>query len=781
MIVYNKDWWGLPLLCRLYGSAMTRTLPFAIISMLGTIWIQLDPNQDYFPGWRHPYPYTLFAFIVGFAVVFRTNFAITRYWEGRTQIQVMSSSLAACAMQLLSWDNVQSAGYRRYHHRGEEKAEDNNDHNNDDDSNDVEEAAASREVAWFRQSLVHLLSLAHALALQNVRADRAMSNLVPFYLRRPRDEKHKHASVKTGTANDDFFLAQMRADILHPPTPRATSYPTDADENVDDGLEGIVEDEEEDEGSGGGGGGDYNNDNNIYEDGVEAALVAHAVAQQRRDDPELGLPTKPKPEETEREHDVGNSNNNVDEEDRGDRAVVFSTVALRGSTGVLPSSPSEPALSDGVLTPSSSSRRMTASSDGDIVKRTTTTTTTTEAEVGDDEMAGLPMLPNHSTTTTAADVGGGASSSSASTSYTPPRNRIHHRQTKKTSLQQKPQEEKHVQAQSNIGGSKHSVHLHERPEHVKSRVRGWWRGMFKLPCNIEAVTRYNAAFPLPVIAGLSSRERMLLKTVRIERSHVVMTLIHNLIAERVESGGLVRAPAPILTRSYQSLERATEAYMMARKLSDTPFPFPHSQLITGLLVIHACLTPIMVAAFCADVVLAPFLTLVAVWAYWTLNEVARELEDPFIFDPNNLPLAKLQSEFNLRLLAISGTVSLLASSSYGWHDLLPGGTSSRDEAVVGTEYGNLEMALFGDGVPANRSSASAQATSGRRTAGRFTSRELTKLKMPSQSYRRSVDVSEIRHDIGDADSDAGEEKQSIESESPFGFLRRQSLRTQHFA
>ena len=109
MIVYNKDWWGLPLLCRLYGSAMTRTLPFAIISMLGTIWIQLD-TTDYFPGWRHPYPYTLFAFIVGFAVVFRTNFAITRYWEGRTQIQVMSSSLTACAMQLLSWDNVQSAG-----------------------------------------------------------------------------------------------------------------------------------------------------------------------------------------------------------------------------------------------------------------------------------------------------------------------------------------------------------------------------------------------------------------------------------------------------------------------------------------------------------------------------------------------------------------------------------------------------------------------------------------------------------------------------------------------
>lgn len=31
--------------------------------------------------------------------------------------------------------------------------------------------------------------------------------------------------------------------------------------------------------------------------------------------------------------------------------------------------------------------------------------------------------------------------------------------------------------------------------------------------------------------------------------------------------------------------------------------------------------------------------------YWALNEVARDLEDPFIYDPNDLPLARIQVEF----------------------------------------------------------------------------------------------------------------------------------------
>ena len=37
--------------------------------------------------------------------------------------------------------------------------------------------------------------------------------------------------------------------------------------------------------------------------------------------------------------------------------------------------------------------------------------------------------------------------------------------------------------------------------------------------------------------------------------------------------------------------------------------------------------------------------------YWALNEVSRELEDPYLHAPNDLALARLQFLFNERLLA----------------------------------------------------------------------------------------------------------------------------------
>ena len=32
----------------------------------------------------------------------------------------------------------------------------------------------------------------------------------------------------------------------------------------------------------------------------------------------------------------------------------------------------------------------------------------------------------------------------------------------------------------------------------------------------------------------------------------------------------------------------------------------------------------------------------ALQTYWAMNEVARDLEDPFVYEPNDLPLARFQ-------------------------------------------------------------------------------------------------------------------------------------------
>ena len=82
--------------------------------------------------------------------------------------------------------------------------------------------------------------------------------------------------------------------------------------------------------------------------------------------------------------------------------------------------------------------------------------------------------------------------------------------------------------------------------------------------------------------------------------------------------------------------------VMSRKLADTPFPFPWAQMVLVLLIIFAGTLPLMVVAFIDKLWLAVIIDFFSVQAYWALNEVARDVEDPWVYEPNDLPLARLQ-------------------------------------------------------------------------------------------------------------------------------------------
>ena len=73
MITYNKIGWGLPLLFRLYGSAFPRSFPPAAISAGITVLFYLTLETSDRSWWRHPYPFQIFAYIVGFIVIFRCD------------------------------------------------------------------------------------------------------------------------------------------------------------------------------------------------------------------------------------------------------------------------------------------------------------------------------------------------------------------------------------------------------------------------------------------------------------------------------------------------------------------------------------------------------------------------------------------------------------------------------------------------------------------------------------------------------------------------------------
>jgi hypothetical protein len=172
-----------------------------------------------------------------------------------------------------------------------------------------------------------------------------------------------------------------------------------------------------------------------------------------------------------------------------------------------------------------------------------------------------------------------------------------------------------------------------------------------------------------VIGGVSAEERRSLALSHSrDRPLLVRTWILRLCLERQTRGGL-NVPPPIVTRAYQLLSEGAVAYQQARKVGDTPFPFPYVQLVTLLLHAFNVLAPFIISSlvvtpldYVADadedateavwhgytlIVTSSFFV---VLGYTALNQVSRELEEPFGHGPNHLPLGQLGEEFNTGLV-----------------------------------------------------------------------------------------------------------------------------------
>ena len=83
----------------------------------------------------------------------RNNLSYGRYWEGRTQLQQMTAKLSDAVRTALNFDRTAVP----------------------------KEGATAEEVEehrWFCDTLVHLVSLFHAVALATLRGDYDMENLV---------------------------------------------------------------------------------------------------------------------------------------------------------------------------------------------------------------------------------------------------------------------------------------------------------------------------------------------------------------------------------------------------------------------------------------------------------------------------------------------------------------------------------------------------------------------------------------------------------------------------
>ncbi|KXZ44684.1 hypothetical protein GPECTOR_63g13 [Gonium pectorale] len=163
---------------------------------------------------------------------------------------------------------------------------------------------------------------------------------------------------------------------------------------------------------------------------------------------------------------------------------------------------------------------------------------------------------------------------------------------------------------------------------------------------------------VPVIGGLREEERRrlteLMPRERLKgrcsalngaRPVAVFALINQLYIRRISEGGLATLP-PLASRLGGIAEEAMAAFGHCSKLASTQFPFPWAQVVMAFLAMLALALPLAVVSSVSAPWAGVGLSSLVVLTYWSLNEVAAEMEDPFGYDPNDLPLARYAFDFN---------------------------------------------------------------------------------------------------------------------------------------
>jgi len=137
------------------------------------------------------------------------------------------------------------------------------------------------------------------------------------------------------------------------------------------------------------------------------------------------------------------------------------------------------------------------------------------------------------------------------------------------------------------------------------------------------------------------------------------------IRRRFEAGGIAM-PSPVIAQIWRVLDYSMQKFELCRSISETPFPFPWAQLIVVVLVVWQVVIPFTVIVSFNNQAFGVVMGMSVTWALWALNEVARDIEDPFTYEPNDIPLARLQHQFNERLLAVA-TSHEEEYDDFGWH------------------------------------------------------------------------------------------------------------------
>jgi hypothetical protein len=176
---------------------------------------------------------------------------------------------------------------------------------------------------------------------------------------------------------------------------------------------------------------------------------------------------------------------------------------------------------------------------------------------------------------------------------------------------------------------------------------------------------YCGKMRLGVIGGVSAGERASLSRAY-DRSLVVYSWLTAHIARHYQAE--LQVAPPIASRVFHELALGHNDFMQARKISDIPYPFPFEQMNNISLGVFALTLPVVICTEFSGpsdasdshylhhvlAFVASACTFFVIAVFYCVSEVARELDDPFINFPNELPLAHMQAECNKVLAHFAG-------------------------------------------------------------------------------------------------------------------------------
>jgi len=159
------------------------------------------------------------------------------------------------------------------------------------------------------------------------------------------------------------------------------------------------------------------------------------------------------------------------------------------------------------------------------------------------------------------------------------------------------------------------------------------------------------------LAGLSSESVEYLHASP-DRCETVMLWIERLIVE-TEKQKLFDVAPPVLSRAFQELSDGMVNVAELRKIVEVPFPFPYSQYLSFMLVLHWLVSPLVCVQLISEWSWAGGTVWLISTSYWTLFYIAQEIDQPFGQDYNDLPVVEIQQRFNQSLMHLAAPESYI--------------------------------------------------------------------------------------------------------------------------